>query len=341
MKKHDRLDALGSAATVTLCALWALSHVAVKIANAGISPAFQSGLRSLGALLLLCLWSWLRRIPLLGSDGTLGVGLAAGAMFGAEFALIFWALVYTDVARGVIILYTTPFFVALGAHCFVPGERLHRQQVVGLLAAFAGVVIAFADGLTLPTWRALIGDGMMLAAAALWAATTVLVKASKLSRIAPEKTLAYQLAVSGVVLTPFALLLGERGIFDPTALVLVSLAFQIVVVAFASYLVWFALIRIYPASTLSAFTFLTPLFSLVFGAVLLGERVSAALIAALALVAFGIWLVNRPRTTASASTARPRGSGDPGPQANAQAALDSRFAAPTSPVQGECPARRL
>lgn len=295
MQKHDRLDVLGSAATVALCALWALGNVAIKVANAGISPAFQSGLRSLGALALLLLWMSLRGRPLFARDGTLGVGVAAGAMFGAEFALIYWALVYTDVARGLIILYTTPFFVALGAHFFVSGERLHQRQAAGLFAAFAGVVIAFADGLTLPTWRALIGDGMMLAAAALWAATTVLIKASKLARIDPAKTLAYQLAVSGIVLTPFALILGERGVFDPTPLVLGSLAFQIAVVAFASYLVWFALVRIYPASTLSAFTFLTPLFALVFGAMLLGERVSAALIVSLALVAFGIWLVNRPR----------------------------------------------
>jgi drug/metabolite transporter (DMT)-like permease len=295
MKQHERLDVLGSAATVALCALWALGNVAIKVANAGISPAFQSGLRSLGALALLALWSALRGRSLFSADGTLGVGVAAGAMFGAEFALIYWALVYTDVARGLIILYTTPFFVALGAHFFVPGERLHQRQAAGLFAAFAGIVIAFADGLTLPGWRALIGDGMMLAAAVLWAATTVLIKASKLARIDPAKTLAYQLAVSGIVLTPFALMLGERGVFDPTPLVLGSLAFQIAIVAFASYLVWFALIRIYPASTLSAFTFLTPLFALMFGAVLLGERVSAALVVSLALVAFGIWLVNRPR----------------------------------------------
>jgi drug/metabolite transporter (DMT)-like permease len=295
MNKHDRLDPFGAAAMLTLCAIWALSHVAVKVANAGISPAFQSGLRSLGALALLLVWAKLRRSPMFRTDGTLGVGLAAGIMFAAEFALIYWALVYTDVARGVIVLYTTPFFVALGAHFFVPGERMHQRQAVGLFCAFMGVVVAFSDGLTLPTWDALIGDTMMLGGAALWGATTVLVKASKLSRIDPAKTLAYQLAVSGLLLPPFALALGERGVFDPTALVVGSLAFQITVVAFASYLAWFALIRIYPASTLSAFTFLTPLFSLVFGGFLLGERISAALIVALALVAFGIWLVNRPR----------------------------------------------
>jgi drug/metabolite transporter (DMT)-like permease len=299
MKKHDRLDAFGAAAMTGLCGLWALSHVAVKIANSGISPAFQSGLRSLGALACLMIWARLRGVSLLAPEGTLAVGIAAGAMFAAEFALIFWALAFTDVARGIIILYTTPFFVALGAHYFVPSEQMHRMQFIGLLCAFAGVAIAFSDGLTLPDNRALIGDSMMLGAAALWGATTVLVKASKLSRIDPAKTLAYQLAVSGVVLTPFALLLGERGFFDPTPLVVGSLVFQIVVIAFASYLGWFALIRLYPASTLSTFTFLTPLFSLVLGAVLLGERVSVALVAALMLVATGIWLVNRPRAVAA------------------------------------------
>jgi drug/metabolite transporter (DMT)-like permease len=303
LKRQDRLDALGSTATVVMCGLWALSHVAVKVANTGISPAFQSGLRSLGALACLWLWSWLRGVSLLAPEGTFLLGTLAGAMFAAEFALIFWAFVFTDVARGVIILYTTPFFVALGAHYFVPGEQMHRTQVVGLLCAFAGIVLAFSDGLTLPDYRALIGDTMLLAAALLWGATTVLIKATKLSKIDPAKTLAYQLAVSGIVLTPMALIAGERGIFDPTPLVLGSLAFQTVIVAFASYLAWFALIRIYPASTLSAFTFLTPLFSLVFGAVLLGERVSVALVGALALVAFGIWLVNRPRTLAVASAA--------------------------------------
>lgn len=298
MKQHERLDLFAAAATTGLCALWGLSHVAVKVANAGISPAFQSGLRSLGALACILLWSWLRGISFRAGKDTLVPGLLAGAMFALEFALIFWALVFTDVARGVIILYTTPFFVALGAHFFVPGELIHRRQLIGLLFAFGGVVLAFADSLTLPSRTALIGDAMMLVAAMLWGATTVLVKATRLSRINPEITLAYQLAVSGILLTPLALLFGESGISNPSPLILGSLLFQIVIVAFASYLAWFALIRVYPASILSAFTFLTPVFSLLFGGLILGERVSTLLAASLALVAAGIWLVNRPRKAA-------------------------------------------
>lgn len=294
MIQRDRLDPVAMATITVLCALWAFHQVAVKVANAGISPAFQCGLRSLGALVLLLGWAAWRRIPLFQRDGTLFAGLVAGAMFAAEFALIYWSLEFTEVARSVLFLYTAPFFVAIGAHLFLPGEHIRRAQVAGLLCAFAGVVLAVSDGLSLPSARALIGDAMMLLAGALWAATTIVIKATRLARIAPEKTLAYQLAVSGVALTLLAPLFGEIGIFSPTSLVMASLAYQIVIVAFASYLGWFVLVRIYPATRLAAFTFLTPVFAVGFGALVLSERVSALLIAALALVAFGIWLVNRP-----------------------------------------------
>jgi drug/metabolite transporter (DMT)-like permease len=251
-------------------------------------------LRSLGALALLLGWCAVRRIPLFARDSTLIVGFAVGALFAAEFALIYWSLVFTEVARSVIFLYTATFFVALGAHFFVP-ERLHGMQVAGLLCAFIGVLLALSDGLSLPSARAMIGDAMMLGAAVLWAATTVLIKGSTLAKIDPAKTLAYQLAVSGIALTALAPLLGEKGITTFSPQVIAAMAYQTIVVAFASYLVWFGLIRTYPASTLSAFTFLTPVFAVLFGAMLLGERVSVLLIAALVFVAFGIWLVNRPR----------------------------------------------
>jgi drug/metabolite transporter (DMT)-like permease len=297
MTPRDRLDPVAMATVTVLCALWAFHQVAVKVANAGISPAFQCGLRSLGALILLLGWAAWRRTPLFQRDGTLFAGLVAGALFAAEFALIYWSLEFTEVARSVLFLYTAPFFVAIGAHLFLPAEPIRRAQVVGLLCAFAGVALAVSDGLSLPSARALIGDSMMLIAGALWATTTIVIKATRLARIAPEKTLAYQLAVSGVALTLLAPLFGEVGIFSPTPLVVASLAYQTVIVAFASYLGWFVLVRIYPATRLAAFTFLTPVFAVGFGALVLQERVTAILIAALALVAFGIWLVNRPEPT--------------------------------------------
>jgi len=276
-----------------LCLCWGLQQVAIKLAAPGISPAMQGGIRSAGSLILLWAWSAHQGVRLFDRDGTLWVGLLAGALFALEFLLIYVGLTFTTASRGVIFLYTSPFVVALGAHLFVPGERMRVIQAAGLACAFCGVAAAFADGLRLPSQRELIGDSLLLCAAVVWGATTVVIKASRLASISANKVLFYQLAVSAAALPLISLLLGETGVMDLTPLVLASMAYQIVIVAFASYLAWFWLISHYPAGRLAAFSFLTPLFGVLAGGLLLGERISGVLVLAMALVCFGIYLVNR------------------------------------------------
>jgi drug/metabolite transporter (DMT)-like permease len=142
-----------------------------------LPPFLQAGLRSAGAALLVCVYTAARGVPLFRRDGSLGFGLAIAALFAAEFVFLYWGLVYTTAARGILFLYTSPFVVALGAHWFLPGERLRGLRIAGLGCAFAGLVLAIADGLRLPTYRELLGDGMELLAAVLWGATTVIIKA--------------------------------------------------------------------------------------------------------------------------------------------------------------------
>jgi drug/metabolite transporter (DMT)-like permease len=293
---HDRRHQLDSTAVLimtVLCALWGFNQVAIKLANAGISPVLQAGIRSAGSALLLWAWSSHRSVRLFARDGSLGLGLLVGVLFGAEFVFLYWGLVFTTASRAVLFLYMSPFVVALGAHFCIPGERLRPLQVAGLICAFCGIAAALGDALRLPSHRELLGDGMALAAAVLWGATTVVIKASRLARVSPHKNLFYQLAVSALLLPALSWLGGEHGVVAPTPLVLGMLAFQIVVVAFASYLTWFWLISRYPAGRLSSFTFLTPLFGLLAGALVLSEPVTWGLALALALVAVGIYLVNR------------------------------------------------
>ncbi|HKW54901.1 MAG TPA: DMT family transporter [Stellaceae bacterium] len=289
-----QLDSAAIALMVLLCACWGFNQVAIKLANGGISPIFQAGLRSVGSALLVWAWSAHRGVRLFAGDGTLGFGLLIGALFSAEFVFLYCSLVFTSASRAVLFLYMSPFVVALGAHVLIPGERLRWLQVVGLLCAFAGTALAFGDALRFPTYRELLGDGMAFIAALLWGATTVVIKASRLARISPHKNLLYQLGVSAILLPILSWVAGEPGIIAATPLVLAMLAYQIVIVAFASYLAWFWLISRYPAGRLSSFSFLTPLFGLLAGALILGEPVGWALLLALALVGSGIALVNRP-----------------------------------------------
>ncbi|ANQ86920.1 hypothetical protein dqs_3903 [Azoarcus olearius] len=294
MPPKSHLDRSAIALMVLLCLVWGVQQVTIKLASAGISPVLQAGLRSIGASVLVWAWAMSRGVRLGEADGTLRPGLLAGVLFAFEFALIFWALDFTTASRGVIFLYTAPFFVALGALWLLPNEPMRRAQWAGMGLAFAGIVVLFGENLLLPSGQAWIGDLMMLAAAVLWGATTLTVKSSALARAAPEKMLLYQLGVSALVLPLLALGFGERGIHAPTALVWASLAFQTVVVASASYLAWFWLIRHYPATRLSSFSFLTPVFGVLAGALLLGEPLTPAVFIALALVGAGIWIANRP-----------------------------------------------
>lgn len=289
-----KLDTAAMALMVVLCAAWGLQQVAIKVANAGISPVWQASLRSIGAALLVWAWAAQRGIPLLERDGTLRAGLLCAVLFAGEFALIYWGLNYTAASRGVVFLYTAPFMIALGAHCYLPGERLRPLQWLGLACAFAGILAAFGESLGLPTQNQLLGDAMLFLAAVLWAATTLVIKGSVLAKVSPAKTLLYQLAGSALLLPFVSLALGEPGVIALTPLVLAAVAYQTVLVAFASYLAWFWLVANYPAGRLAAFSFLTPLFGVLAGALLLDERISAALAAALGLVVLGIWLVNRP-----------------------------------------------
>lgn len=293
MRRPDRLGGVPAAILLLCCMAWGVNQVAIKISISGISPLLGAGLRSLVAAALLLLWCRLRGEPLFRVDGSGAYGLLIGLMFASEFVFIYWGLAFTTASRSVIFLYSAPFFVALGAHFAIPGERLTPGRLTGLVLAFVGLCLAFADGLSLPSRRELVGDTLELAGGILWGATTVVVKKGGRVPLTPQRTLFYQLAVSSVALIGASTLLGERGITALTPSVLAAFAYQAVIVAFVSYLIWFWLLERYPASGLASFSFWTPLFGVLAGWLLMGDRLSGNLGAAAVLVALGIYLVNR------------------------------------------------
>jgi drug/metabolite transporter (DMT)-like permease len=211
-----------------------------------------------------------------------------------EFLVLYVGLDRTSASRGVVFLYLSPFVVAVGAHYLIPGDRLTLAKVIGLTAAFAGLAVAVGESFTEPGRPTLTGDLLCLLAAVLWGATTLLIRSTALKSASPEKTLLYQLLVSGLVLPPMSVMMGEPGIGDLTPAVLVAFAYTAVVVAFISYIAWFWLVRNYPPTRVTAFTFLSPVFGVIAGNLMLGEAFTASLAVALVLIAFGIYLVNRP-----------------------------------------------
>ncbi len=289
------LDAAAAALAVVLCLSWGFNQVAVKLALAEIPPLIQAAFRSTFGALIVVSVARFRGVRLMDSDGTLWSGVAAGILFGLEFLLVYRGLVFTTASRTVLFLYLAPFVVVIGARWFLPGDRFNASQWIGLLLSFAGIAVAFGVPTPGGDPHELLGDVMIVGAAVAWGATTLLVKATKLVHAPFEKTLLYQLIISAPMLALGAELIGERVTVAPSAIALGSLAYQTVWVVGLTYLAWFALIQRYSASRLSAFTFLTPLFGVAAGFIVLSEPLTPAFALAVVLVIAGLVLVNRPR----------------------------------------------
>jgi drug/metabolite transporter (DMT)-like permease len=305
-QRRDHLDALAIALLVACCLFWGFQQVLVKATLPEVPPVLQATIRFMGATALLWAWCHHRGVALFERDGTLRAGLLAGVLFCGEFVCIYVGLQHTTASRLTLFLYTSPFWVAVLLPLFVPTERLRAVQWLGLGLAFAAVAFALQDGLRshngsssdAPTWQGLpvgvlLGDGLALASGVLWALTTVVIRATRLASISPEKLLYYQVTMSAVLLPFVSAALGEVWQFNVSAFAWGSLLIQTVAGAFASYLVWMWLLRHYPATRLGSFVFLTPVFAMVFGALWLGETVSTHTLAALVAVAAGIVLVNK------------------------------------------------
>lgn len=269
----------------------------MKVTNDGIPPLLQAGLRSMVAACLIWVWAAWRGIPLFARDGTFWPGMVSGLLFTCNFMFIGPGLSLTEASRGVLFLYTAPFFVAIGAHYLLAGDRLTLAKVAGLVSAFAGLIVSVSDRLgSSAAASGIVGDVYCLIAGFFWAATTLLIRATSLRTITPEKNLFYELVVSIPLLVAASFVVGEPAISNVTPVVLWSFAYTAVIVVFVSYTVWFWLLNTYPASQVSVFTFLAPIFAVIAGHLLLNEPITARLAVALMLVAIGIYLVNRPTT---------------------------------------------
>jgi drug/metabolite transporter (DMT)-like permease len=276
-----------------LCLTWGFNQIAIKLVMPDIPPFLQATIRSCGALLVILLVARLRGIRLFERDGTLRAGLLAGVLFGFEFILIYRGLQLTSASRAVVFLYTAPFFVALGSYQLL-GERLRAAQWGGLALCFAGVALAIGVPQASVDGQVLLGDLMIVGGGALWAATTLVVKATPLLRVPAEKSLGYQVALSIPILGIAAWVSGEGISHLPSQLTLILMAWQSIWVVGLTFLLWFGLIRTYSASKLSAFTFITPLFGVAAGYFIMHDTLTLAFGAAALLVIGGLYLVNRP-----------------------------------------------
>ena len=296
MQRKPHMDLFGASLLITFAAIMGFNQVVISVGNEGWQPIFFAGIRSF--LGIFCLWIWFRiqNRPLGIELKDLKWGTVIGLFFGVEFIFLFLALDYTTVTRTSIIYYSMPLWLALLAHWLLPEEPMTKVKGTGHLLAFLGVALAIGarggGG-----EASLLGDLLALAAAFCWAGLT-LVARTGLSHVAPDRQLMWQLIVSALILLPLAPLFGPL-IRDLAPIHFWALGFQTTVVVTAAFAMWFWLLKIYPAASVAAFSFLSPIFGVGFGWLLLSEQLGVSDIAALVLVVVGLFLINRPARPAS------------------------------------------
>lgn len=293
MTRKDHIDLAGGAGLVVFNMVLALNQVVIKLTNAGIGPIFGAGLRSVLALCVLGLWMAWRGTRATGFAATAGPGLLLGLLFSAEFLMLFLALDLTTVSRASILFYSMPVWLALVAHVALPGERLSLRRMLGLVLAMAGVGLALAD----PQSRGAgnwLGDALALGSAFTWMGIALTVRLTRLSEVPAETQLVWQLLVSAVVLSALAPLFGPL-LRSPDWTHWLGLGYQALFVASLGFLFWLALMRVYPASDIAAFSFLSPVLAVGMGWLLLDEPLGPGFVIALVLTGAGIVLINRRR----------------------------------------------
>jgi drug/metabolite transporter (DMT)-like permease len=298
MEDKDYLDLKAVVTLIIVTLLWGFNYSVIKYSNQGVSPVFASTLRSIIASTCGVFYCLGKEEKLFHTGKMLFHGVMVGLLFGAEFACIYFGLLYTDAARSVIFVYLSPFVVAIGAHFFLTGDRLTLPKIVGLALAFSGIFVVFGGRPKEAKASMFLGDILQIAAAVLWGATTLYIKRFMAKRVEPIHTFLYQLFFSIPILLVISILLEPKWIYKIDPYIIASLFYQSVIIAFITYLVWFKLIHKYSVSRLSAFTFFTPIFGVLFGILLLHEELTVSLIIGLPMVSIGIFLVNWRRGTA-------------------------------------------
>lgn len=288
--RKDALDFPGFAALFVLTVLLGVNQIFMKLTGAGLSPMFQAALRSVFAALVILIWMLVRRVSFASFRNDVGPGLMIGTAFTLEFIGLYNALDMTTVSRASIIFYSMPMHLSLAAHFLIPGERLTGVKILGLICAFLGVVIVLSDR---PGGEAsLAGDLLALLGALGWAAIALIVRVTRISEAPAEAQQLWQLSFSAVTLMALAPLFGPL-VRDFEPVHVAYMAFQVLAVASFGYLAWFGLLKRYPAAIVASFSFLTPVFAVLLGWLLLGEELHLSTLVSLIFVSLGIVLINR------------------------------------------------
>jgi drug/metabolite transporter (DMT)-like permease len=275
--------------TVFLCIIFGSNAVAVKMAFAGVGVFTSATLRFAIATIALFLWIRVTGQPLRVGKGQMRRLLVFSALFTLQLSLFYLGLSKSNASRGTLINNLLPFFVLFLAHFFIPGDRITRRKLAGILLGFGGVAFLFGD-------RGGIGDGFLagdliiLAGTLVWACSAVYLKLI-IADFRPIHLVLYQMAFAVPLFFLAALLWDQPMISDLSPAVIGALLFQSLISAAYGFVAWNTLLQKYGAVSLHSFIFIMPIAGVIFGGLILEEPITLKIMLAMVFIVAGILVV--------------------------------------------------
>ena len=216
--------------------------------------------------------------------------LIISTIFTVQLSLFYYALSKTNASRSTLLVNLQPFFVLFLAHYFIPGDRITKRKILGIIMGFTGIVFVFLEQENVTT-DFQIGDLIVLLVSFIWSCSAVYTK-----RII-ENFEPFHLALYPMVFgLPFfyieAFLWDSTLIGDLNPRVLGALLYQGLVTASFGFVAWNSLLQRYSAVSLHSFIFIMPIAGVFLGGLLLGEPITYNIIIALLFIVAGILVIH-------------------------------------------------
>ena len=280
------------ALVLLLALLWGGNSVSIKIGLQGVPPFALATMRFLLGFAAITLWSLYRRVRLRMQPGELLPLIFVSAIFTLQISTLNLGTQITEASRSTLFISTYPFFTALFAHFWVPGDRLSIKKTVGISLAFGGVLMTFGGNLKFDSHDYLRGDLIVLLSGCLLGLRTVVTKLI-IQSIHPYRLLFWLMIFSIPCFVISSLFLERGASFHFSISGITAILYQGIVIAGFCFVTWTSILEKYSPSRLVVLFFMTPLFGVFLSYLLLGDEIGFALIIGACLVAYGIYLVNK------------------------------------------------
>ena len=284
--------------SIVIHSLWGGNPVAVKFSLLAFPPLTTAFLRFAIGIACIALWARWRGVRLLPEKGEWGSLWIVAVLFAVQIAAMNVGFHHTSGAMGSVLIATNPLFAVMCAHFVVAGDRMTPSKAVGLAVAMAGTSLALLEDADIATLDLGAAGNWIVLSSAVMLGFRLSLSARFVRRIEPTRVALWQMILSLPMFGAGALWFEEIAWDAVGAGPIAGLLFQGIVIAGVGFTVSYLLMRRYTPSVMMSFNFVSPIAGVSFSAWLLGDRVGSLLLAGMALVAVGLYLVARqPRTT--------------------------------------------